>query len=131
MIRVRFFLLLVVWVAKRGPGMNMSKKGCQKTNVAAEKVLPSAKASQNKRWISEDTLNLVEQRRHAFVNGDAESYAFFNKEVKKSARTDRRRWLSEMAGSNDWNSLRKLRKQGAQQHQGRLKNSAGENVTSD
>ena len=52
-----------------------------------------------------------------------------NKEVRRSARSDRKAWLTDLAANGDWQSLKKL-KQGKRVAQGRLADANGDIVES-
>ena len=89
--------------------------------AAAESALPEVHTSKRKPWISQSTLDLIEQRRLARTVNDFVEEAKLHKLVKKSAKSDRKKWLEDLAGSNTWANLRKLR--GGPKHlQGRLCN---------
>ena len=94
---------------------------------AEKDCLPIRKAKKQKPWISTLTLDLIEQRATARVNHDFATELSLQKQIKQSARSDRRNWLEQLAGSNDWRSLHKLRK-GTSLKQGRLKDASGDFV---
>ena len=97
---------------------------------AAEKHPPRLSSSKRRPWISDSTMLLVSQRleaRHA--QNDAEERRL-NKCVKRAARRDRKAWLSNLASTGDWSSLRKLKK-GVAHGQGRLAHADGAVVSSE
>jgi len=53
--------------------------------------------SKHYEWISDDTCQLVEDKRAARLAGDLEDYKELNRHCKKSARLDKQRWAEEKA----------------------------------
>jgi hypothetical protein len=98
--------------------------------AAGEVVLPARQKQANKPWISQETLDLVDEKRRARAHGDWELEKTLRKQVHKSAGKDRTNWLQQLAVAGDWASLRSLRK-GRKKQQGRLYNSHGEPVNSE
>ena len=98
--------------------------------AAEEAVLPRVLTHRSKPWISDVTLALIDQRRHAAIAGDLEQEMSLRKAVKKPARTDRRIWLVNLASSGSWVATKKLR-QGAVRNQGRLNDVAGQPISSE
>jgi hypothetical protein len=77
----------------------------------AAKILPDNKyESVNKPWISQATLELINQRRHARAQNELECERRLHKEVRKSAKQDRTAWLDQMLQDGSWLQVRKLRK---------------------
>ena len=96
---------------------------------AAASILREVPASKRKPWIGEATLAFIDRRRQARAVNDYSEEDRLHKLIRKSAKSDRRRWLQEVAGSGSWSSLRRLRK-GAPHKQGRLESLGGEAVDS-
>ena len=93
-------------------------------------VLPEAAISPSKPWISAATLELISQRRVARSDGDVELEKTLCKDIKSSARKDRRNWLDHLVSSGSWAAARRLRR-GRSQKQGRLSDAAGVPVSSE
>jgi hypothetical protein len=81
-------------------------------------------------WISQRTLDIVGQRRQSRRVSDWPEEKRLSKLAKKSARQDRREWLTDIAGANSWEQVRKLRRKTCHK-QGRLKDLNGQYVDSD
>ena len=103
---------------------------CSSVAAALLQYVPVESTKVNKPWISSRTLDLLNQRREARVNGNWNVEKQLQKEVKKSAKKDRSNWLEDLASSGDWKSIKKLRR-GRIVKQGRLKNTDGEFVSSE
>ena len=82
---------------------------CACMTEAVHKHIPKQKIKANKPWIQEGTLELVEQRLQARALGDHDLERALRKTIQKSARKDRSTWLSNLAGSGDWGSLRQIK----------------------
>ena len=116
--------------AKSGGNLECIAEAVTSAFVAAESSLNHVVASRRRPWISQGTLDLIDQRRIAHVSGNFVLEASLHKNIKKAARADRRKWLEDLAGSNSWASLRKLRR-GTKHLQGRLCNQDGIPVSSE
>ena len=92
--------------------------------------LPNQLSKANKPWIREETLDLIRQRLQARAVGDWELEKHLNKHIKKSAKKDRSIWLEELAGTGDWQALRRL-KQGRKAVQTRLCDETGNTVSTE
>jgi len=92
--------------------------------------LPTETFVARRPWISQDTLDLIRQRNQARITGAHAHETDLNKAIRRSAKADRRKWLDEMLQTGDWSQVRRLRK-GVKPHQGRLKDSMGQLVSSD
>ena len=97
---------------------------------AAHGALPNVKRKAKKPWISESTLNLLELRQNARVQNDWMEEQRLRKEVKRSAKRDRAKWLDELASTGDWNSL-KILKGSCTSKQTRLANHTGDVVSTE
>jgi hypothetical protein len=97
----------------------------------AEKlVLPLVSVMRHKPWISQHTLDLIESRREARRHGDAAGEQDLQKQVRSSAKLDRRNWLENLASEGTWSAIRKLRR-GKPHSQGRLQAASGDLVASE
>ena len=99
-------------------------------HAAANIVLPIQKASQRKPWISQRTLDLIDARNNLRIEGRHIEEAELQKEIRKSARHDKRNYLDILAGSGSWDQLKMLRR-GPSRMKGRLRNLQGLVVESD
>ena len=97
---------------------------------AAEMSLPKVAAAKRKPWISQTTLDLVERRHSAHMTRDFETERLLHSEIKKAAKTDKKRWLEELAGANSWRALRVMRC-GTRHLQGKLCDDRGIPVSSE
>ena len=97
---------------------------------AAQEVLPALVAKPKRPWISGATLEIIEARHLARLNGNAAEETRLNHMVKLQARLDREMWLKDLAGSGDWGKLKLLRK-GAGRKQGRLNDKTGMPISSE
>ena len=95
----------------------------------AERQLPKMPLRRRKPWMSQRTLDIINQRHEARRAGNRAEELRLHLEVKKGAKIDKRRWLLGLAGSGEWQKLRQLR-QGTSHSQGRLAGADGELVES-
>ena len=93
-------------------------------------LVPLKQHRPNKPWISETTLHLLDRRRAVRENGKWILEKQLRGEVKRSAKADRAKWLEDLAGSGNWDCIKKLRKWRCVR-QGRLHNTEGEPVSSE
>jgi hypothetical protein len=84
----------------------------------------------NRPWISAATLDLIHQRFDARTQEDWLLEKDLKRETRKSARRDRSRWLQDLAGKGDWQSLRKLQRE-KKDTQTRLQDAQGNIVSSE
>ena len=98
--------------------------------VAAAECVPDIVFVLRRPWISEVTVQLISQRSDARAAGDYSVEKRIHKEVRKSAKVDRARWLDEALVSGSWRSVRNLKKPRAAK-QGRLKNKSRDIVSSE
>ena len=82
---------------------------------AIEHHVPKIVFKPKKPWISEDTLQLIEQRGRLRVQGDMEAVAKLNRDIRKAAKQDKRTWLDEQLQTGDWGPVTNLRKPFRQQ----------------
>ena len=93
--------------------------------------LPTKTLSARWPWISEWTLQLIEQRNDARLAGDYAAEMRLSAAVKRSAKDDRKEWLESSLIKGDWDAVRRLRKGGKQEQHGRLRDADGHLVASD
>ena len=98
--------------------------------VAMQTLPPNNREKSNHPWISEATLALIDQRRLARAQNRTEDERRLHKDVRKSAKIDRTRWLDQMLQDGDWQQIRKIRNP-RRLRSAKLRNSAGEIVESD
>ena len=98
--------------------------------TASRKHIPLAPPTPHKPWISEATFALIRKRQEARRANDWSLEKELRRETKQSSRRDRARWLQDLAGSGDWQSLRKLRG-GNKARQTRLRDCRGCIVSSE
>ncbi len=96
-------------------GLPVEEKWTRIRDVVKEKMVEAAQKVEKvkrKEWLSQGTLDLVEEKRKAFLElqqayqlGDADEeekrrrkYQEKNKEVKKAVRGDKKKWFEETAG---------------------------------
>ena len=73
---------------------------------------------------------MIEERDASRHSGDIVTELRLRKDVKRSAKRDRARWLEDIAASGDWNALRKLKKP-CRVSQSRLRDASGIPVSTD
>ena len=105
------------------------EKLVQSAHVVAREVLPEVVVRAQRPWIRIYTLRLIEQRRAARLQHDLFLVQQLSREIRRSAKMDRRVWLEERLLDNDWSEIRKLRSGGKQL--GRLKAASGDLVNSE
>ena len=97
--------------AEEWPCLNTSWERLRSNLVtAASEVIPEISRSKRRSWISDATLRLIEHRARCRQLADAETEKRAAKEINKSARQDRARWLRDMASQGTWASLTRLRR---------------------
>ena len=101
------------------------KSFCESVESAVKQHVPVQKHRANKPWIGTATLDLLDQRRAARETNNWALERQLRLKIKKSAKSDRARWLEDLVASGDWGAIKKLRK-GKAVKQGRLKNAGGE-----
>ena len=96
----------------------------------AAKVLPQLEVSAKRPWISSKTLALIERRNGARRAGLQQQCSDLSKQVKYSAKEDRRKWLDDNLAKGGWQAIRRLRA-GRSQKPGRLRDKEGNLVSSE
>ena len=97
---------------------------------ASHRSLPRVKAVAKQRWISERTLHLIDLRSEARISKDWPGEKRLNTNVKQSVKKDRNDWLDGLLEKGPWDQIKSVRK-GVCHKQGRLRNMAGQLVSSE
>ena len=91
---------------------------------ATESTLPKRTVHRQRPWIRDSTLQLIEHRNSARLQGMFGEERYLNKQIRIAVRDDRSRWLDDLVASGSYDAIRKLRK-GFCNKQGRLKKPNG------
>ena len=67
------------------------------------KTIPKKKKCKKAKWLSEKDLQLAEKRKEAKGKGEKERYSHLNAEFQKTARRDKKAFLSEQRKEIDKN----------------------------
>ena len=67
------------------------------------KTIPKKKKCKKAKWLSEETLQIAEERREAKSKGGKERYTHLNAEFQKIARRDKKAFLSDQRKEMDAN----------------------------
>ena len=59
------------------------------------KTIPKKKKCKKAKWLSEEALQIAEKRRHMKGNGEKERYAHLNAELQRTARRDKKAFLTD------------------------------------
>ena len=62
---------------------------------AVIKTIPKKKKCKKAKWLSEEALQIAEKRREAKCKGEKERYTHFNSEFQRTARRDKKAFLSD------------------------------------
>ena len=68
---------------------------CDIVQMAVIKNIPKKKKYKKAKWLSEDALQIVEERREAKGKGEKERYTDINVEFQRIAERDKKAFLSE------------------------------------
>ena len=68
---------------------------CDIIKEAGIKTIPKKKKCQKAKWLSEEALQIAEERREAKGKGEKERYAHLNAEFQRIARRDKKAFLSD------------------------------------
>ena len=68
---------------------------CNTVQEAVIKTIPKKKKSQKAKWLSEEALQIAEKRREAKGKGEKERYTHVNAEFQRTARRDKKAFLSD------------------------------------
>ena len=77
---------------------------------AIERNIPKASSKPRKPWISQSTLDLLEERGRLRQQGDMVKVTEWNRDIRKAAKRDKRNWLDGQLQSGDWGPIGNLRK---------------------
>ena len=61
------------------------------------KTIPKKKKCKKAKWLSEEALQIAEKRREAKSKGEKERYTLLNAEFQRTARRDKKAFLSDHA----------------------------------
>ena len=75
---------------------------CNSVQKAVTKIIPKKKKCKNAKWLSEEALQIVEERRDMKGKGESESYTQLNAEFQRIARRGKKAFLSLLVYL--WNS---------------------------
>ena len=70
-------------------------KVCDSVQKAVLKTIPKKKKRKKAKWLSEEALQIAEQRREAKGKGEKERYTHLNAEFKRKTRRDKKIFLSD------------------------------------
>ena len=62
---------------------------------AVTKTIPKNKKFKKAKWLSEEALQIAEKRREAKVKREKERYAYLNADLQRTAKRDKKAFLSE------------------------------------
>ena len=68
---------------------------CNSVQKAVTKIIPKKKKCKNAKWLSEEALQIVEERRDMKGKGESESYTQLNAEFQRIARRGKKAFLKE------------------------------------
>ena len=68
---------------------------CNIIQKAVIKTIPKKKKCKKTKWLSEEALHLAEERREAKGKGRKEGYTHLNAEFQRTARRDKKAFLSD------------------------------------
>ena len=77
---------------------------------AVERNIPKASSKPRKPWISQSTLDLLEERGRLRQQGDMVKVTKLNRDIRKAAKRDKHNWLDGQLQSGDWGPIGNLRK---------------------
>ena len=68
---------------------------CDIVEEAVIKIMPKKKKCKKAKWLSEEALQTAEKRREAEGKGEKERYTHLNAEFQRTARRDKKAFLSD------------------------------------
>ena len=68
------------------------------------KIISKKKKCKKAKWLSEEALQIAEERREAKSKGERERYTQLNAEFQKTARRDKKTFLSEQCKATEENN---------------------------
>ena len=73
---------------------------------AANKTIPKKKKSKKAKWLSEESLQVAEERREVKSKGERERYTQLNAEFQRIARRDKKVFFNEQCIKTEENNRR-------------------------
>ena len=74
------------------------------------KIIPKKKKHKKAKWLSEEALQIAEERREVKGKGEKERYTQVNAEFQRTARRDKKAFLNEQCKEREGNNrMRKTR----------------------
>ena len=70
---------------------------CDIVQESVIKTIPKKKKWKKAKWLSEEALQIAEERREAKGKGEKERYTHLNAEFQRIARRDKKAFLSDIA----------------------------------
>ena len=70
------------------------------------KTIPNKKKSKKAKWLSEEVLQIAEERREVKGKGERERYSQLNAEYQRTARRDKKAFLNEQCKETEENNRR-------------------------
>ena len=67
---------------------------CNTVKEAGTKIIPKKKKCKKAKWLSEEALKIVEERREAIGKGESEKYTQLNAEIQRTALRDKKAFLN-------------------------------------
>ena len=77
---------------------------------AVTKNIPKKKKCKKAKWFSEKVLQITEKKREVKGNGERERYTQLNAEFQRTAKGDKKAFLSEQCKVEENNKMRKNKK---------------------
>ena len=71
---------------------------------AVIKTIPKKKKCKKAKWLPEEALQIAEKRREAKVKGEKERYTHLNAEFQRTARRDKKAFLSDQCKETEKNN---------------------------
>ena len=82
---------------------------CDIVQEAVIKTVPKKKQHKKAKWLSEETLQIAEKRREVKGRGEEERYTHLNAEFQRTARRDKKAFLSDQCKEIEENKMEKTR----------------------
>ena len=76
---------------------------------AVIKIIPKKKKCKKEKWLSEEALQIAAKRREAKSKGEKERYTHFNAVFERTARIDKKAFLSDQCKEIEENRMEKTR----------------------
>ena len=70
-------------------------ESCNIVQEAAKKIIPKKKKSKKAKWLSEEALQIAEERREVKSKGERERYIQLNAEFQRIAQRDKKAFFNE------------------------------------